>query len=198
MKGQNKRRHLEDCALTGTSCSFQQQSLQWLNPILMWHNKGQRIRARIRLGDTNRSEINSFNQRLLQAAAFLGVVVDRLLLDSDRMNLLKARVQLLSQILQPCISGLAWLFISVPENCGVSHHSSPFETLDLLVLFHSPLGVQESFVLGSWTTALSHLHSACFNSTGVQQILVEFLIVSDTVLGRGYYFGGEINNDPNK
>ena len=51
------------------------------------------------MGETNISEIDSFNQGLLQAPAFLGVVVDRLLLGSDRMNLLKARVQISSEIL---------------------------------------------------------------------------------------------------
>lgn len=43
--------------------------------------------------------MDSFNQRLLQAHAFLGVIVDRLLLESDTMNLLKAGVLISSQIL---------------------------------------------------------------------------------------------------
>lgn len=47
---------------------------------------------------------------LIKAASgtqFLGVVVDRLLLESDRMNSLNAGVQISSKKFQPCVSGLA-------------------------------------------------------------------------------------------
>lgn len=51
------------------------------------------------MGETNISEVDSFSQRLLQAHVILGIVVDRLLLGSHRMDLLKARVQISSEIL---------------------------------------------------------------------------------------------------
>lgn len=100
-------------ALLPLSRNIPFKSWLWRDRTLFWDNviKDERFEKESGWGKPLYVQFSSFNQRLLQAHTFLGLVVDKWLLDSDRMNLLKAGVQISSETVWPCVSGLAWLFI---------------------------------------------------------------------------------------
>lgn len=120
---------------------------------------------------------------------------DRLLLDSDRMNLLKARESsdFIPDTLTSVFQALPDCYSLFPRTVVLAITLPLLRLLDLLVPFHSLLGVAGILCAGILNNC--HLHSVCFNSTGVQQILFEFLIVLALYSRRGYYFWGEINSD---
>ena len=135
------------------------------------------------LGDTG-----SGQERAAPGAPSLGIVEGTFPLGSERMKLLKAGVQISSETLS--LSGPAPVFmVLIPRmvvRATTPHSWDPgFAFLDSI---HHWKG-QEPCVMGTSRDCL-RLLPLCFlyfNLACVQQILVEFLTLDQTLSGRGYH-----------